>query len=482
MNRKSVLQSKAPLALLILIFVINLLLKLIHISDPSLWYDEIVSVNDTLLDFGHIKHEAEWDKNPPFYHYVLWLWSKLFGISELAVRSMSAFFSSLAAVGIYLFCKKIAGQTRAILCVLLFTFHPYLFYYSQEARCFSFLIFLVICNLYVTVALINKPSVWLALLLGIINFLIVYTHYIAGLLLICQFGLLIFELRARIKLLLITYLTPILLVLIRFTPKQYDVIFFSNEMSRKKANVAISSLKDLWTALNNLYVSYFFFFVFLLVCGGLIFKNMRNNTEKINQQGRLKLYIMLAPLVSVFSLFLIGKLTNVFDSRYLLFISPFILISIVITPVNRVFLNLYVALILIFEIPQLKFGASKGMDYKFAAYLAQELHKRDDAVILLQTHDIVSLFTYYYDFDLYKKCRGKLDDDLKKHNIYFIDNRGELSSLEFDKKKPIIFFQTYQNPFDSDEIMKYFKSNGYKRFSSNQIEGIKFSYLAEKND
>src|ERR1043165_2379458 len=109
-----------------IIFLFNLFFKLIRISAPSLWYDEIISVQDTLLDFGHIKHEAEWDKNPPFYHYVLWIWSKLFGISELSVKGMVGFFKSLSRGFVFLFLKQKRGFLAPYSAALVFSFSPYL--------------------------------------------------------------------------------------------------------------------------------------------------------------------------------------------------------------------------------------------------------------------------------------------------------------------------------------------------------------------
>jgi uncharacterized membrane protein len=97
------ISKKQILLLALIIFIANFILKLIHIGSSSLWYDEIISCNDTQLYWGHIKHEAEWDKNPPFYHYALWVWSKFFGKTEIALRSMSAFFSALTGVVLFYF-------------------------------------------------------------------------------------------------------------------------------------------------------------------------------------------------------------------------------------------------------------------------------------------------------------------------------------------------------------------------------------------
>ena len=90
-------------------FILNFILKLFKIDSMPYSYDEIISVKDTLIDFGHIKHESEWDSNPPFYYYCLWIWEKIFGLSELGIRSFSVTFNSLTIVTLGFYLKKHFG-------------------------------------------------------------------------------------------------------------------------------------------------------------------------------------------------------------------------------------------------------------------------------------------------------------------------------------------------------------------------------------
>lgn len=460
-----------------IIFLFNLGFKLIYIDLPSLWYDEIISVQDNLLDFGHIKHEAEWDKNPPFYHYVLWIWSKLFGISVFSVRSMSAFFSSITAVLIYLFTKRISQTSNATAATVVFTFHPYLFYYAQEARCYSFLTFLIMIDVMLTYSIVKRQKIGTALLLGVVNFLIFYTHYLAGLLLLCQFLYLSFFFYKRIKLLAAIYITPIVLVLVRFTKKQYLVLLFSQEMSRQKSNVPLSSFERLLSAVSDLYVSNLIF-ILLVVIFAYVIANKYKNISK-NPVEPFFIYLFGTPVLSILILYLVGAWTNVFDARYLIFTIPLSIISLT-SLFNDVRVCTFIAgVVFVYGCINIKFGETKRMDYKFAAFLTKEIEKKEDVMIVVQTHDVITLFMYYYDRDIFTQKNAKSPEILAKKDIYYINNVEELKNLNL-KGKPVLFFQTFQNTMDNERIISYLKEQDLLRFSTSQIEGIRFSYLKSK--
>ena len=89
----------------ILIVIANIVLKSIYLDATPFWYDEMISVKDTQLDFGHIKHESEWDNNPPFYYYCLWVWHSIIPVSEFSSRFLSVLFVSFSIGLLYLFAN-----------------------------------------------------------------------------------------------------------------------------------------------------------------------------------------------------------------------------------------------------------------------------------------------------------------------------------------------------------------------------------------
>lgn len=461
----------------IVIFCINFCLKMIDIGNSSFWYDEIISCNDTLLDFGHIKHEAEWDKNPPFYHYLLWIWSKFFGISEIGLRSMSAFFSALTAVLLFSLTTKLFNSTNGLFVSLLFTFHHYLFYYAQEARCYSLLIFLITINLALTIKFIKKPSFAQSILLGLSNFLIFYTHYIAGLILFCQFLFFLITLKGNYKKVFLVYATTILLVLLRFTKKQYKVLFMSHEMSSMKKNVQLSNWHDLFQAINDLFVNYALAILIILAILYKLFKII-SAKEKTNDKSKIELYIIASPWLCLLILYFVGMLTNVFNERYLIFITPFILISLSYLFENKIFFLTVIVSLTAYSLTRIEFGKSRQMDYRQAASITKALQNKKTVDIYLQTHDISSLFCYYHLPNKYPQKIWNDKNALKEEHIYIVENNYELNEILQQKTLPIILFQTFDTEKENESMTQTFKAKGYSLLLKRKVsDNITMSVL-----
>ena len=70
----------------------------------------------------------------PFYFVAQWAWSKVFGTSELGLRSLSAVAGALGVWFVYLIAARVGGQRAAMWAAVLAALSPLWVYYSQEAR------------------------------------------------------------------------------------------------------------------------------------------------------------------------------------------------------------------------------------------------------------------------------------------------------------------------------------------------------------
>jgi len=123
--------------LAVLIFLTAVFFRFLNITKSSIWHDEgytILMIKQNLLE---ITRTTAIDVHPPFFYYCLYFWSKLFGTSALAVRSMSAVFGIGVVIVVYLLVKKIFGKTTGLIAMFLTAVSPYLIRYSQEARMYG---------------------------------------------------------------------------------------------------------------------------------------------------------------------------------------------------------------------------------------------------------------------------------------------------------------------------------------------------------
>jgi mannosyltransferase len=151
----------------------------------SLWRDEAYSVliAERPLSFFLTKLNFE----TPFYYILLHFWIKIFGESEIAVRSLSFVGFTLAVVVIifwaeYLFKKHWLSWALPIF----FFFNPMLLYYAFEVRAYGWYMFFATLSLYA-----YSTKKWK--LLTIANILAFYFHTYAILIPCVQFVHFLFE-------------------------------------------------------------------------------------------------------------------------------------------------------------------------------------------------------------------------------------------------------------------------------------------------
>ena len=126
---------------ILLIFFFAFAIRLIALNQ-SLWLDEAVTANVVKnFDLTQIISKfSPTDFHPPLYYLFMKLWTNLFGYSEIALRMPSILFSLMTGYVVYL----IGG----VWAMAFFLFNPLIVYYSQEARMYMMVTFLLTAALY----------------------------------------------------------------------------------------------------------------------------------------------------------------------------------------------------------------------------------------------------------------------------------------------------------------------------------------------
>ncbi len=124
-----------------LILGLALFLRVNDLARQSLWADEGNSVVLAGRSFGEIAQAAALDIHPPLYYWLLSLWTRLFGTSEVAVRSLSVVLGVATVWLVYLLGRRLFGQVAGLVAAFLLAISPLHVFYSQEARMYALLAF-----------------------------------------------------------------------------------------------------------------------------------------------------------------------------------------------------------------------------------------------------------------------------------------------------------------------------------------------------
>lgn len=452
-----------------IVFLVNFIFKLNYLDFSSFWYDEIISIKSASLDYGLIKHVSEWDNNPPFYFYCLSVWTKLFNDSEFTARLLSVIFSSLAAGVLFLIANKFLNKTTAIISSILFLSSNILFYYSHEARAYSLVLLLSLVSSYLYFNFKDNQSFKTIILLGLINFLLIYTHYISGLVLFFQvvMGLFFFNKKQKIRF-SYSLLIVVLLTLLRFTKKQFLLIVnFNSPKSTfwlKKSDGAYLQ-EVISTFLFNKYAALVFLLIILMV---IVFIMMKKTEFRF-----YILYAICLGLGSIIVLFFMGKMASIFLDRYLIFALPFlfILIGFGLSFVKKSIIPIsVVVLFFVFCAFKMDYKTNKGMDYKNAMNFVKSVKQKND-LIIVKTKDVEPLFCYYYESGFFR------NKELPPNKTIIFCSAWQDLSLDPKEYSRIIMLDSFEdlNPNEKEfslkltEIKKmYYKTNAYK--------GVKISF------
>ena len=154
-------------------------LRFWRIGHQSYWLDEAFTVglvNEDLV--GMLKGVRETESTPHLYYVLAWLWEKVVGDGEAALRSLSALFGIATVPVAYLAARELFRPLVALTAAALVAVNPWLVWYSQEARAYALLVLL--CTAALLFFLRARSGGRNLALWALLAALAVLTHYFAA--------------------------------------------------------------------------------------------------------------------------------------------------------------------------------------------------------------------------------------------------------------------------------------------------------------
>lgn len=456
----------------IIIFLSNFFFKSIYLDYSPYWYDEIISLQSAWLDFGHIKHVSEWDKNPPFYYYCLSIWVKLFNDYEYTTRLLSVIFSSISAILFFIFLNKNFNIKTAIIGSIMFISSNTLYYYSHEARAYSLVLMLALLSTNLYFLLKEKHTLMLIIALGFVNFLLIYTHYISGLVIFFQLLLaFLFFNKKGLKYYLYSCCIILLLVFLRFTKKQFYTILDFNKTESEfwLQKASFNQFKEtIFSFFNNEYLFYFILILFFT----LLFTKFTSKRFVFNFAI---FYCILIGIGSIVILFILGQISSIFLDRYLIFSIPFLyaIFSYLLSYYSNTIISIITSVYFITSLIIIDFKTEKSMNYRDAVKIIEMINSDD--LVVVKTKDIKPLFNYYASN---KQYFNQNQQEIRNKNIIYCNDWNDLKSYDLNMYKRIIIFNSFYE-FNNSENEFYENLKLYKKKSVNSeyYKGIRLEYF-----
>jgi uncharacterized membrane protein len=145
-GRVGIDQGLVSLALPSLIVLLGAALRFFDLGAESYWYDEIRTLQVASAAFRTLAAEFLTSGRPPLYMFVMRAWLRVFGATEVATRSLSAFAGIASIAAIFTLGRELFGPKVAALSATLMAVSDFQIWYAQESRYYALYLLLSVLS------------------------------------------------------------------------------------------------------------------------------------------------------------------------------------------------------------------------------------------------------------------------------------------------------------------------------------------------
>lgn len=477
MDKKKIIS----ISVISIIMIVGIIFRLLYLH-TDIWYDEACSWFTAKQSFpmGIMDNLLHLDlQHTPLYFFLLHLWIKLFGDSEVAMRTLSLLFGIGTLPLVYIATKKITNNKIALFSLAISAVSPLLVLFSAEVRMYPMVVFLVVLSLNFLIDFEQTKSTKSLVKLVITNLLIPYT-LVGGILYnVALWGTYAPYLYSQNKKDFFKYVKGLgveivglipYFILISYYAKMRSIFVISHEGSLSFFNVVdvvrnffgATIIKNIyWPSLDPYQITFLFALLAVIPCVYFVYGYIQGMKKS---EGFLKvlynLFLFSFCLSITFSIFQV----NVFTVRYILYLLIPMFILAVIGLYKRLpekhverFLMLFILACGIFNYFHAKdFKVLKTIAYKTVRIEADKLNLGVDDIIIMPfgadaPYYFRDLFSpRVFDFDFHKEVRNP-------YNNHFYDENQQKNMIE--RPALTIYDSVMANRVFSDNFFNYFTKN-----------------------
>jgi mannosyltransferase len=183
---------------LVVVLVLGAGLRFWGLGAQSFWYDEVATTVVLKGSLWHVftlvdKQEA----TPPLYYVLAWIWTRMAGVTEVGLRSLSAV-AGVATIWFTWAAAREAISARAgVIAAAVVAVNPMLIWYSQEARAYALLTLLGSASFWLCVRAWQGPTRRSLAAWSVVCCLVLLAHYFGVFIVVSELCALLWLLRGR---------------------------------------------------------------------------------------------------------------------------------------------------------------------------------------------------------------------------------------------------------------------------------------------
>lgn len=164
----------------IFIIALTIILPIMAVFNPNLWFDEAYSVGVANQDWGNLFISTIDDVHPILYYILLKIFTMIFGNSMVVFRVFSVIPLIVLSLFSYTHISKKYGEKTGLYFAFILLFLPITFHYATQIRMYSWaMLFVAITAYYAYNAVTEEYNKKNWIIFAIFSVLSAYTHYFA---------------------------------------------------------------------------------------------------------------------------------------------------------------------------------------------------------------------------------------------------------------------------------------------------------------
>jgi 4-amino-4-deoxy-L-arabinose transferase-like glycosyltransferase len=160
-------------------------LRVFHLGERVLWFDESLSILIARADIADAVTAAADEKLPPLYNVALHFWTRM-APGEEGARWLSVLLGVAAVAAVFALGNALAGRTTGLLAALFLALCPLHVWYSQEIRMYALQTLLVCLSFLFMFRALERPKTTWWMLYVVATTLSLYAQYTSFLALVAQ--------------------------------------------------------------------------------------------------------------------------------------------------------------------------------------------------------------------------------------------------------------------------------------------------------
>jgi uncharacterized membrane protein len=311
----------------LILLAVAIVLRVWFVGRTDLGGDESFSLYMSLQSLPDLVRMLCQGDNPPLWEILLHFWVKVFGISEIAIRTLPLIFSVLTVIPIYFLGERHLHRMAGIAASLCYCFSTFSIYLAHDCRVYSLIGFCSACSALLFISAVKQPKTLKFILLTIVNLMLMYGHYLSVWIIVMEF-IIALSIKPIRKKIWKPYLLHAAALILLFTP-MFPVLFRRFMDSGVNGTwiektTSPEALYDFLWRMCNVPVTTVLAIVILISAFIILIINIFKKKSDFNNTAILTLLWAVPLLVS----FVLSYFTGFFLDRYFYFLFPIFYLSI----------------------------------------------------------------------------------------------------------------------------------------------------------